>query len=199
MHVIAEWELELARECCSTYRFSCRDELGDPALLQHRSDDTRHLRPSLVDEEFGIDKSIGAALRDDFEAARREDVLHPIRAAPVCEREDVSVAPSEEVDRGPIRPDLRPLWMTTPKPGTRRGGRRPGSTQTKAAILAAARDCFAEHGYTETTIRRIATEAEVDPALVMHFLGSKDRLFAETFQLYLTGLLAASTARSLLT
>ncbi|MGH3643778.1 MAG: TetR family transcriptional regulator [Mycobacterium sp.] len=64
----------------------------------------------------------------------------------------------------------------------RRGGRRPGNTQTRAAILAAARDCFAEHGYAETTIRRIATDAQVDPALVMHFFGSKDGLFAETLR-----------------
>lgn len=64
----------------------------------------------------------------------------------------------------------------------RRGGRRPGNTQSRAAILAAARDCFAEHGYTGTTIRRIATEAEVDPALVMHFFGNKDGLFAETLR-----------------
>jgi AcrR family transcriptional regulator len=60
-----------------------------------------------------------------------------------------------------------------------RTGRRPGgSSDTKEAIHAAARRQFGEHGYESTTIRAVATEAGVDPALVMHFFGSKERLFA---------------------
>ncbi len=50
--------------------------------------------------------------------------------------------------------------------------------RTRAAILAAARELFAEHGYERTTIRAVAGEAGVDPALVMQHFGSKDRLFA---------------------
>src|SRR4051812_31356654 len=59
-------------------------------------------------------------------------------------------------------------------------GRRAGSPQTREAILEAAIAAFAEHGYTGTTIRAVAKAAEVDPALVMHFFGSKDGLFAES-------------------
>jgi AcrR family transcriptional regulator len=60
-----------------------------------------------------------------------------------------------------------------------RTGRRPGAGgDTKEAIHAAARRQFGEHGYEATTIRGVAAEAGVDPALVMHFFGSKDALFA---------------------
>lgn len=58
-----------------------------------------------------------------------------------------------------------------------RTGRRRGNGDTKEAIRAAARRQFAEKGYEATTIRGVAAEAGVDPALVMHFFGSKDGLF----------------------
>ena len=58
-----------------------------------------------------------------------------------------------------------------------RTGRRPGDTRTREAVAAAARRQFGERGYDETTIRSIAEEAGVDPALVLQFFGSKDRLF----------------------
>ncbi|MGY2079675.1 TetR/AcrR family transcriptional regulator [Modestobacter sp. SYSU DS0657] len=44
-------------------------------------------------------------------------------------------------------------------------------------MLAAARDAFAERGFDGTSIRLIATAAGVDPALVHHYFGSKDKLF----------------------
>jgi AcrR family transcriptional regulator len=52
------------------------------------------------------------------------------------------------------------------------------SERTKTAILAAARAAFTERGYENTTIRAIASAAEVDPALVMRYFGSKKQLFA---------------------
>jgi AcrR family transcriptional regulator len=52
------------------------------------------------------------------------------------------------------------------------------SERTKSAILAAARAAFTEKGYENTTIRAIAAAAEVDPALVMRYFGSKEQLFA---------------------
>jgi AcrR family transcriptional regulator len=58
-----------------------------------------------------------------------------------------------------------------------RTGRRPGESTTREAIAEAARNQFAELGYDRTTIRAIAAEADVDPALVVHFFGSKQRLF----------------------
>jgi AcrR family transcriptional regulator len=59
----------------------------------------------------------------------------------------------------------------------RRPGRRPGANQTRQAILSAARAEFAEHGFGGATVRAIARSADVDPALVLHFFGSKRVLF----------------------
>ena len=58
-----------------------------------------------------------------------------------------------------------------------RTGRRPGTSDTRQQIAAAARIQFAEHGYDRATFRNIATAADVDPALVVHFYGSKADLF----------------------
>ena len=55
---------------------------------------------------------------------------------------------------------------------------RRSSEQTKAAILAAARDRFGASGFQAATIRAIAADAGVDPAMVMRYYGSKDKLFA---------------------
>lgn len=62
----------------------------------------------------------------------------------------------------------------------RRRGRRPGKQDTKKAILAAAGEVFAEHGYDGASVRQIATKAEVDPAMIHHYFGSKQQLFLET-------------------
>ncbi|MFV0257750.1 MAG: TetR family transcriptional regulator [Acidimicrobiales bacterium] len=62
--------------------------------------------------------------------------------------------------------------------GDKRRGRRPGDPAvTSAAILDAARTRFARDGFTKATIRRIAAEADVDPALVLHYFGTKQGLF----------------------
>jgi AcrR family transcriptional regulator len=52
------------------------------------------------------------------------------------------------------------------------------SDATKAAILAAAREHFAAGGYERATIRAIAADADIDPALVMRYFGNKEKLFA---------------------
>lgn len=69
------------------------------------------------------------------------------------------------------------------EPGSRRSGRRPGESGTREAILVAARESFAALGYGGTTIRAVARTAGVDPALVHHFFGSKDALFAAALEL----------------
>jgi AcrR family transcriptional regulator len=66
--------------------------------------------------------------------------------------------------------------------GRRKGGRGRADSGTRAAILAAARRLFAERGYSATTLRAIAAEAEVTSPLVIHFFGSKARLFVEAVQ-----------------
>jgi AcrR family transcriptional regulator len=59
----------------------------------------------------------------------------------------------------------------------------PSSRGTKDAILDAARAEFARGGYGGATIRVIAATAGVDPALVIHYFGSKDALFGATLQM----------------
>jgi AcrR family transcriptional regulator len=64
-----------------------------------------------------------------------------------------------------------------------RSGRRAGDSGTREAILESARRQFAEHGYGGATIRAIASGAGVDPALVHHYYGTKERLFAAAMEL----------------
>jgi AcrR family transcriptional regulator len=52
------------------------------------------------------------------------------------------------------------------------------SRDTKAAILAAARERFGAAGFQAATIRAIAADAGIDPSMVMRYFGSKDQLFA---------------------
>ncbi|WP_084510816.1 TetR family transcriptional regulator [Nocardia lijiangensis] len=59
-----------------------------------------------------------------------------------------------------------------------RSGRRPGKSGAREAILAAARARFAEAGFDKTSIRAVAADACVDPALVHHYFGTKQQLFA---------------------
>ena len=69
--------------------------------------------------------------------------------------------------------------MSTAEKGepVRRGGRRPGPSGTREAILAAASRHFAQHGYDRASLRGIAAEAGVDQKLIAHFFGSKQQLF----------------------
>lgn len=63
-------------------------------------------------------------------------------------------------------------------PGRKRPGRPPGTSDTRDRILASARELFARNGIGNTSIRAIAAAAEVDPALVHHYFGTKEQLFA---------------------
>jgi AcrR family transcriptional regulator len=62
-------------------------------------------------------------------------------------------------------------------------GRRPGTPDTRAEILGAARSAFAERGFAGTTIRGVAAAAGVDAALVHHYFGTKDDLFLAAMEL----------------
>jgi AcrR family transcriptional regulator len=53
------------------------------------------------------------------------------------------------------------------------------SDRTREAILSAARQLFAKHGYETTTVRDVAERASIDPAMVMRYFGSKEGLFAQ--------------------
>lgn len=55
---------------------------------------------------------------------------------------------------------------------------RGSAEETKARILAAARERFGADGYERATIRAIAADAEIDPSMVIRYFGNKERLFA---------------------
>ena len=66
---------------------------------------------------------------------------------------------------------------------TKRRGPRPAGSDTREAILAAAREQFAQNGYGRTTMRGVASAAGVDARLVTHYFGSKQELFMQSVQL----------------
>jgi AcrR family transcriptional regulator len=58
---------------------------------------------------------------------------------------------------------------------------------TEQRILAVARELFAERGFERTTIRAVASAAQVDPALVMQYFGSKQQLFSQAVRVTVAG------------
>ena len=64
----------------------------------------------------------------------------------------------------------------------RRGPRQDG-VEARETIIDAARSQFAEQGFEGATMRGIAREAGVDPALVSYYFGSKSGLFVESLRL----------------
>ncbi len=59
------------------------------------------------------------------------------------------------------------------------------SDRTRGAILAAAEQMFAQRGYERTTVRDVAERAQIDPAMVIRYFGSKDGLFAQAASIQL--------------
>ncbi|MGY0485900.1 TetR/AcrR family transcriptional regulator [Streptomyces sp. WG-D5] len=83
----------------------------------------------------------------------------------------------------------------TAQPVRRRG--RPSRTEsgdTRARILDVAREEFAEHGYDKTSVRGIAKAAGVDSALVHHYFGTKEQVFADSVERALAPALQAPAA-----
>jgi AcrR family transcriptional regulator len=60
----------------------------------------------------------------------------------------------------------------------KRPGRPPGASDTRDRILVNARELFARNGIDKTSIRAIAAATGVDSALVHHYFGTKEQLFA---------------------
>lgn len=75
---------------------------------------------------------------------------------------------------------VAPVKETAGEPRLRGRGRRPGGVDTKAVIVEAARKSFAVNGYDRASLRGIARDAGVDPALVHHYFDGKAALFAQT-------------------
>ncbi|MGA5193289.1 TetR family transcriptional regulator [Streptomyces exfoliatus] len=75
--------------------------------------------------------------------------------------------------------------MTEPAPRRRGRPSRTGEESGPGArerILEAARGQFAERGYDKASVRGIAKAAGVDPALVHHYFGTKDEVFAAAIE-----------------
>ena len=71
--------------------------------------------------------------------------------------------------------------MTAP---ARRGPGRPADGgDRRTAILSAAREQFGATGYAAASVRGIARQAGVDPALVHHYFGTKEQVFVAAMQL----------------
>ncbi|HEY6472805.1 MAG TPA: TetR family transcriptional regulator [Acidimicrobiales bacterium] len=62
-------------------------------------------------------------------------------------------------------------------------GRRPGNADTRGEIIEAAKRVFAAKGYDATSLRGVAREAGVDPALVHHYFDGKASLFVSAMAL----------------
>jgi AcrR family transcriptional regulator len=62
-------------------------------------------------------------------------------------------------------------------------GRRPGNADTRGEIVDAAKRVFAAKGYDGTSLRGVAREAGVDPALVHHYFDGKASLFVAAMAL----------------
>jgi AcrR family transcriptional regulator len=68
--------------------------------------------------------------------------------------------------------------VTATNTGRKRPGRPAGSSDTRDRILDNARVLFARNGIANTSIRAVAAAAGVDSALVHHYFGTKEQLFA---------------------
>jgi len=68
--------------------------------------------------------------------------------------------------------------VTATNAGRKRPGRPAGNSNTRDRILASARELFARNGISNTSIRAVAAAAGVDSALVHHYFGTKEKLFA---------------------
>jgi AcrR family transcriptional regulator len=62
-------------------------------------------------------------------------------------------------------------------------GRRPGHADTRGEIVEAAKRVFAAKGYDGASLRAVAREAAVDPALVHHYFDGKASLFVAAMAL----------------
>lgn len=73
--------------------------------------------------------------------------------------------------------------MMSTEPTSRRPGRPSGASDTRDRILGSAQELFARNGFGNTSIRAVAADAGVDAALVHHYFGTKQQLFAAATEL----------------
>lgn len=78
---------------------------------------------------------------------------------------------------GVDQPSPAPARAARPDGSDEPDGLRPAGRATRQAIEDAARLLFVDHGFEGASVRAIASEAGVDPALVIRHFGSKEALF----------------------
>lgn len=95
--------------------------------------------------------------------------------------------PQDAEDRGDPEVPEAPEYGESAAGGRRGRGRpagaRSGTPETRDRILAAAREEFSARGYDKTSIRSIARSAGVDAALVHHYFGAKEQVFAASIEM----------------
>lgn len=79
------------------------------------------------------------------------------------------------------KPSAKPAPKQKSPPTTKRPPRAPGrpaasDTDQRTRLLDAALRCFARTGISATTLRAIASEADVTPALVNYYFGNRERV-----------------------
>jgi AcrR family transcriptional regulator len=67
---------------------------------------------------------------------------------------------------------------TARTPDKRKPGRPAGDGANRDAILDSAKNLFSAQGFDGSSLRAIASDAHVDPALIRHFFSDKEGLFA---------------------
>ncbi|MDJ0384901.1 TetR family transcriptional regulator [Streptomyces sp. G-G2] len=84
---------------------------------------------------------------------------------------------------GPEEPQPQESKRPRRGPGRPRQDEAEEGPGTQERIRLAARSEFAERGYDKTSVRGVAKAAGVDPALVHHYFGTKDDLFAAAIEM----------------
>lgn len=87
--------------------------------------------------------------------------------------------------RAPIPPrgdDIVAMHPATARPGPKRPRGKPsGPDEVRRAVLAAAASLYASYGVDGVSLRQIAAAADVNPALISRYIGSKEQLQGEVF------------------
>ena len=83
-----------------------------------------------------------------------------------------------------LPPDMKPAPTKRSKPAKKRAPGRPmaDSPDLRQRLLEAALACFVRKGIAATSLRDIASEAGVTPALLHYYFGDKDQLQAEVIE-----------------
>ena len=84
---------------------------------------------------------------------------------------------------GPASDGGMPRNVESPTRNRPHRGRRPGNPDTRSHIAQVASRLFLRDGFHRTSLRAVAREAEVDPALVHHYFSSKENLFFASMEI----------------